>query len=237
MSSTETIQALKQVPLFRNLSGEELERIAGITIERFYPKKAMVFIEGSQKEAVFFIKDGLVKTLKTDVSGHEQIVAFLKQGEMFPHTGLFNKNPYMASAESIVDTTLIAIPVHQFEQLLLELPMIAIKVLEEYSDKILELQQKIQQLSGQDVNHRALSFLLKLAEQHGITKNGYIQIDLPITHQEFASAVGTSRETINRFLNQLRKEGLIQNERNRILILDMDTLQHRVGAIHLSDEP
>ncbi|MCC2684937.1 MAG: Crp/Fnr family transcriptional regulator [Paenibacillaceae bacterium] len=224
MAMTETIQILKSVPLFRSLVPEELERISNIVIQRTFPKKTVIFIEGSEKEAVFFIRSGLVKTYKTDENGHEQIVSFLKEGDMFPHIGLFNKNPYPATAETIVDTVLLAIPVHQFEHLLLDMPSIAVKALGVLGEKIRELQEKIQEMSGQDVNQRAVSLLVKLAEQHVVNKNGHIHIELPLTHQEFANTVGTSRETINRLLNHLRKEKIIDVERSRVIVLDLDAL-------------
>jgi CRP/FNR family transcriptional regulator len=224
MSMTETIQILQSVPLFRNLVPEELSRIADIVIQRIFPKKSVIFIEGSDKEAVFFIRSGLVKTYKTNENGHEQIVSFLKEGDMFPHIGLFNKNPYPATAETIVDTVLLAIPVHQFEHLLFDTPSIAVKALGVLGDKIRELQEIIQEMSGQDVNQRAVSLLVKLAEQHGVNKNGHIHIEVPLTHQEFASTVGTSRETINRLLNHLRKEQIIAFERSRVIVLDLEAL-------------
>lgn len=225
MNNSEMLETLQIVPLFHSLSPEELEQVANIVIERSYPKKTTIFLEGSPKEAIFFIRDGLVKTVKTDKNGHEQIVSLLKNGDMFPHTGLFNKSPYPARAESILTTSLLAIPIRQFEQLLLQFPLISIKLLEILGEKIHELQQKIQEMGSQDVNQRATSFLLKLAKQHGKLRNGHIQIDVPLTHQEFANSVGTTRETVNRLLNRLRKEGFIQTERNRLTILDIDALQ------------
>jgi hypothetical protein len=114
---------------------------------------------------------------------------------MFPHTGLFNPNPYPATAEAIVDTHLLAIPVRQFEQLIMNTPSIAIKMMRVMGDKIRELQEKLQVLSGHDIKHRVLSFLQLLAEQHGQTKENRITINLPMTHQEFADSVGTTRET------------------------------------------
>src|SRR5690606_37376908 len=101
---------------------EELEHIWGISIQRSYRKRTIVFTEGADKEAVYFILDGLVKAFKTDENGNEHIVSFLKTGDMFPHTGFFNQNPYPATAEVIVDTHLLAIPVRSFEQLLTNSP-------------------------------------------------------------------------------------------------------------------
>jgi CRP/FNR family cyclic AMP-dependent transcriptional regulator len=219
------LDLLQLVPLFRELTQDELERIWNIAIQRTFPKRTPIFTEGSDKEAVFFIQDGLVKTYKTDENGHEQIVSFLKTGDMFPHTGFFNQHPYPATAEAIVDTMLLAIPVRSFEQLMINTPNISIKVMSAMSEKIIELQVKLQGLTGQDVQDRGLSFLLKLAENYGMHKNNKVHIDVPMTHQEFASAIGTTRETVNRLINQLRKEKLLETSRNGFIILNYEALK------------
>ncbi|WP_027084647.1 Crp/Fnr family transcriptional regulator [Cohnella panacarvi] len=216
---------LKQVPLFHDLHPQELERVEEITISRFFPRKSTVFTEGSEKEAVYFIKDGLIKTYKTDENGNEQIVSFLKSGDMFPHTGFFNPNPYPATAEAIVDSKLLAIPVRLFENLMLSTPSIAVKMMRVMGDKIRELQEKLQVLSGQDVKHRVLSFLLQLADQLGEWNGSTVTINLPMTHQEFANSIGTTRETINRLLNQFSKEDLLEVDRSRIVIVDLEALK------------
>jgi CRP/FNR family cyclic AMP-dependent transcriptional regulator len=95
------------------------------------------------------------------------------------------------------------------------------------SEKILELQKQLQELTGHDAQNRGLSFLLKLAEKYGENINGSVHINIPMTHQEFASAIGTTRETINRLLNRLRKEGLVEMESNKLIIHDYDALKQR----------
>lgn len=229
MSKERTAVFLQRVPLFHDLTMEELARIEEITISRTIAKKSVIFIEGSEKEAVYFIQDGLVKTYKTDENGHEQIVSFLKTGDMFPHTGFFNQNPYPATAEAIVETLLLAIPVRLFEHLMMNTPSIAVKMMRVMGDKIRELQETLQVLSGQDVKHRALSFLLKLADQHGEIVDNKIMINLPMTNQEIANTVGTTRETINRLLNQLGKEDILEVDRNRIVIINLDALKQQRG--------
>ncbi len=228
MAQLSTIEFLKQLTLFQDLNSQELARVEEIMIARFVPRKTTIFTEGSEKEAVYFIREGIVKTYKTDADGHEQIVSILKNNDMFPHTGLFNQRPYPATAEAIVDTRLLAIPVHMFEPLMLSTPSIALKMMRVMGDIIRELQEKLQMLTGQDAKHRVLSFLLKLAEQHGKQEGGRITIELPMTHQEFASTVGTTRETINRLLNQLVKADILQVDRSRIVIVDPQALRERM---------
>ncbi|MBD3918570.1 Crp/Fnr family transcriptional regulator [Paenibacillus sp. PR3] len=218
---------LQQVPLFHDLTPHELERVEEIVIDRQVSKRTAIFAEGSEKESVYFIYNGLVKTFKTDENGHEQIVSFLKTGDMFPHTGFFNQQPYPATAEALIDCKLIAIPVRQFEQLMMNNPGIAIKLMRVMGDKIRELQEKLQVMSGQNVKNKVLAFLLQLADQHGEVRAHTITINLPMTHQEFANAIGTTRETINRMLNQLKDEGLIEVDRNRIVITDLEGLKQQ----------
>lgn len=217
---------LRQVPLFRDLSDGEMEGLCRIMIQRSYRKKAIVFAEGSEKEAVYFIQSGLIKTYMTDENGHQQIVSFLKTGDMFPHTGLFHTNQYPATAETIVPTTLLAMPIKPFEVFLSNAPGIAVKFLRVMSEKILELQGKLQELTGQDVQNRGQLFLLKLAETNGRVKSGKLHIEIPMTHQDFANVIGTTRETVNRLLNQLRKDGIVETDRSGFVIHDIEALRH-----------
>ncbi|THF76071.1 Crp/Fnr family transcriptional regulator [Cohnella fermenti] len=225
MTADKIAEFLRQAPLFHDLNERELQRIEEITVSRSLPRRATIFIEGSEKEAVYFIRNGLVKTYKTDENGHEQIVSFLKSGDMFPHTGFFNQNPYPATAETIAETNLLAIPVRQFEHLMTSTPSIAIKMMRVMGDKIRELQERLQVLSGQDVKHRVLIFLLQLADHHGVWRGSKITINLPMTHQELANSIGTTRETINRLLNQMHKDGILEVHRNRIVIIDLESLK------------
>lgn len=218
-------ELLRRVPMFRDMSEDEMGGLSNITIQRTYRKKTVVFNEGSEKEAVFFIKDGLVKTFKTDENGNEHIVSFLKKGDLFPHTGLFHNDPYPATAEAIVDTVLLAMPVKPFEQFLIDTPAVAVKMMRVMSEKIRELQEKLQDLTGHDVQDRGHSFLVKLAENYGQVKGGEVHIDIPITHQDFANAIGTTRETVNRLLNQLRKEGIVETDRSGFVVHDLEALR------------
>lgn len=220
------LDLLLSVPLFRDLSHKELERIWDISIHHLYSKKQIIFVEGDETTAIYFIQDGFVKTYKTDVNGHEHIVSLLQPGDMFPHTGFFNSQ-YPATAEAITDTHLIVIPVRLFEELMISTPTIAVKVMRVMSEKILELQEQLQELTGHDVQNRGLTFLLKLAEKYGENINGAVHINIPMTHQEFASAIGTTRETVNRLLNRLRKEGLVEMGRNKFIIRNYDALKQR----------
>ncbi|GAA4719726.1 Crp/Fnr family transcriptional regulator [Brevibacillus fulvus] len=225
MYSNEPAAALRSVPLFRNLDSEELAYLNQITVKRFFRKKSVIFSEGAEKTEVFFIAEGLVRTYKVTENGNEQTVSLLRAGEMFPHVGFFHDDPYPATAEALIDTQLLIIPVHKFEQLMLQKPTIAVKVMKILGEKIKELQERLQVFSANTVDQRVIAFLCKLAEQYVPDKDGVIKIHIPMTHQEIATLVGTTRETINRFFNRLQKEGVAAKNRTHITILNFDRLK------------
>src|SRR5687768_11142473 len=87
---------LSDVPLFKELSDEELEPFIKIALTRFYKQKMYVFMQDDPLDRVFFIHSGKIKIYKTDFSGKEQIVSVLEPGEMFRHAGFFRNGNFPA---------------------------------------------------------------------------------------------------------------------------------------------
>ncbi|MCY9339142.1 Crp/Fnr family transcriptional regulator [Bacillus haynesii] len=227
-SKTEGIERpmefLKQFMIFSGLNDEEFKQIEQIAVKRTYQPRMFVFMEGEEREAVFFIKSGLVKAFKIDEDGNEQVISILQNGDMFPHVGFFDRSPYPATAEAVQETELIVIRIADFNELLMKFPEMTIKVMQIMGKKILDLQERIQGFISKDVQHRLTHVLMKLAAEHGIPQEKGVYISLPITNQDFANMVGTSRETINRTLNELKKKNLLTADRSGIFIHDTDWL-------------
>lgn len=217
---------LSEVPLFRGLDEREMSLLRELLIPRFYKKKTVIFTEGSEGESVYIVQEGLVKAFKTDADGHEQIVNFLGPGSMFPHTGFFIASSYPATTEAVVDSRILAMPLSSFERLLASTPSMAMKVMRVMSEIIQELQSKLQELTGQDVQVRLQSFLSAMAQKQGRQQSdGSIRLTLPVTHQELANTIGTTRESVTRLLAQLRKDGLLRTERGGFIITDLEKLR------------
>lgn len=212
------LDLLRGITMFRDLPPPELERVASVAAFRTFRKKTVVFHEGDVLEAVYFIRRGMVKTFKTDEEGREHIVSLLGAGEMFPHTALFGASVCPATATALVDTDMAVFALKPFERLLLEAPAVAAHVIRALGEKIRDLQQKLQQLTGFDVRRRIVSFLLHAAETHGRSEGEGVRLNWPLTHQELADMLGTSRETVNRVLSDLRREGHLEFDRQSLVL-------------------
>ena len=223
------VEILKQVPLFQNLTDEELEKIAQITTMKEYPKHSTIFLEAQPRTMVYFIESGVIKVTKVDNQGNEQVISILQKGDMFPHVGFFDDSPYPGTAQTIKNSKLLAISIKDFDRLLDSNPQIAKSVMKIMAVKILQLQRRLQEVISGDVYHKVVMSLIRLVEEYGVTKDKGIFISLPLTHQDFANMLGMSRESVNRVLNQLKKEELIDVSRKGIAIYDVKTLQAKLS--------
>lgn len=231
LSHTSIKQLLHNVPIFRELTDEELQPIIDISQTRVYEPKIHVFMQGDKQDRVFFIHQGKVKIYKTDFNGREQIVSILKDGDMFPHVGFFRKGEFPAHAEVIEPTTLIIIPISNFEEILIKYPEVSIKVFRVLGEKIIDLQNRLEEQILSNTYEQILKLLLRLSKSHGQKledgKSKFL-ITTHFTNRELANMIGSSRETVSRTLNQLKKKHLIDSTEEGYYIVETDKLENEL---------
>ncbi|MEF2968276.1 Crp/Fnr family transcriptional regulator [Paenibacillus sp. M1] len=224
--SVETLRRF--IPLFRELDDGEAEKLCGAAITRLLPKRTAVIREGEEVEAVYFILQGLVKTFRTDEKGNEQIFSILKSGEVFPLTCRFDEDVHPATAVTVVETQLLSVPVKFLEGMFLSSSGFAYKMMGLMSGKIRELQDKLLRFNQRSVEDRGIAYLIQLAEHFGVEREGEVWIPVPMTHQELASTIGFTRESVSRLLTGLRKEGILMFSRKGFIVKDLLALKAKV---------
>lgn len=221
-------KALTSMFIFNELDEADLQKVVDISMVRSFRSRTNVFLQGEERHSVYFINRGIVKIYRLDPHGNENIISFLKEGDMFPHAGFFDKTPYPATAEVMEDTELCVIPIRAFEKLIMDQPELAVKIM---GQKIRELQSVIQELSSSDVQYRICSLLLRLADAYGEPKANGVHLTLKLTNSDMAKMVGTTRETINRFLNKLKKDGILTEDSKHLIITNRKALEELSGSV------
>ncbi|MGI9951160.1 Crp/Fnr family transcriptional regulator [Moorellaceae bacterium AZ2] len=221
----ETWTYLRQIPLFADLTEEELKKIADLAITKRYRKNMYIFLEGEPGTAFYFVKSGAIKLFQVLEDGREKILHFVREGEIFAEVVLFDGGPYPATAETLEDTEVGCIHNRDMEELLRHNGEIALKIIKVMSRRLRQAQSHIRDLALRGAYGRMASALLQLAEEYGKDKGGKIVIDLSLSQQEMANLIGTSRETVARILAEFRRLGAISIERQRITIVDPEQLK------------
>ena len=104
-------------------------------------------------------------------------------------------------------------------------PEVALKIIRVLGQRLRQSMELVRDLSFKQVPHRLAGLLLKLGEEYGSETGEGILIDLPLSRQELADIVGTSRETITRELKKMEREGMIVVDRRLITVRDFEKLR------------
>jgi CRP/FNR family transcriptional regulator len=228
MKYEDIVKRLSAVPLLKELSSEELEPFVQIAQTRFYKNKMYVFMQDDPLDRVFFIHSGKVKIYRTDLSGKEQIISILEPGEMFPHAGFFRHGTYPAHAEIVEDSFLIVIPIDKFEEILISYPELCIKIFKVLGEKIVDLQGRLEAQVLHNTYEQIILLLIRLCKSNGERKDEVFKLTTQFTNRELANMIGTSRETVSRTINQLKKKDYIMQDEEGFYLLDREALKQEL---------
>ena len=215
---------LERTALLSNLSQQELQLLAARTVRKHLSEGELLFSEGEPCAGLHIIAQGKVRIFKTSVGGREQVLALNGPGETVAELPVFDGGPYPASAMAVEDTEIAFISRRDFHAYCLEHPEVALKVLSVVGGRLRRLVGIIEELSFTTIRQRLISALLKLAQTEGKKTERGIEFQLPATHQELASQLGTVRELISRNLMRLQAEGLLEVDARQIVVKDMKGL-------------
>jgi CRP/FNR family transcriptional regulator, cyclic AMP receptor protein len=222
MKNTELI---KKLTFFSELHEDDLEKIANISIERKYKKSMIIFMESEPGEAFYYVKSGKVKIFRTYADGREHIIHIMGEGDVFGEATLFNNMPYPASACVYEDAVIGIIKNVELEALVKNNPELSLKLIKLLTKKLVFAQQKIRELTFNDVFSRTASQILKLSKEYGKKIDMGIIVNIQLTRQELADMVGTTRETVSRAISKFKKEKSISEEDDKLLILNEEKLK------------
>ncbi len=105
----------------------------------------------------------------------------------------------------------------------------ALVLLRSIVGRLRDADRKRAEFTALDVVGRVAHRLVELAERYGEPVDGGIQINLLISQRELAGWVGSSREAVNKALQQFQRRGLIAAERRHLVVLDLAGLRGRAS--------
>lgn len=223
-------KALKEMDVFKTLKDEEIEAIEDLFIVKHYRKGDYIFYEGDKEPGIYFVVEGIVKLIKETSEGKTVILQLMTRGESFGWLVMKGSKPSSTySAQALVDATVLYISNNDFLKLLLMHPALAVRITCEATKKILEAYDRLKSLAVEKVEGRIASLLLELSDKIGDPDRDKITINAPITRQDIAEMAGTTVETAIRIISKWKKEGVLDTERGKIEIYNIDFLEEIVS--------
>lgn len=209
---------LKNTQLFEDLSPEELEQLSRITPYKRYRAGEVIYHMEDVADALYFIRDGMVKISMYFPNGKEMILGLLGQYDVFGELLLLPSERRPNQAEAVMDTTLIVMPEDDFQRLLTQYPKLALKFIQVMSTKLWQAQAIFAEVGAFDAPGRLANLLLRLAKDFGVPGERGTVIDLSLTQQDLAKMIGATRETVSHCLARLLEYGAVRRRRAPIIV-------------------
>ena len=225
----EKMWCLKRCGLFSRLAPDQIQRIELRSRSRSYSAHSPIYLPTQKADSVFVLTSGLVKVCHLTPEGKELILAFVEPGELFGELAIFSGHARDEYVEAVSQSTVVMIPVEEMDLLMSERADVAMGITKIIGLRRQRIERRLKNLLFKSNRERLIHLLLDLAQQFGWEADDGIHLRVRLSHQDLASLIGSTRESVTVLLNQLKSEGTIHNGRRKVVLTNPARLARSVN--------
>lgn len=213
------------------LSNDLKELLASVEYKMKVSKGSYIFQEGIEAKELYIIRSGKVQISKISADGQELTLRICSKDDIIGELTLFADHAkYLLNAKCLEEVEIGVIKRDALEKALLQKPALAFEFMKWISEHLRRMQTKFRDLVLHGKKGVLYSTLIRMTNSYGILKENGILIDLPLTNQELANFCATSRESVNRMLNELKKQGILSIQKGKITIHNLQFLKCEISC-------
>lgn len=220
--------SLHRVPLLEALPADKLAVLEAAAQRRSFKRGEIVFHKGDDGTSLFLIIAGQVRILLLSDAGEEALLGVLDSGDFFGELALIDQQPRSATIVGSEPTETLILHRDDFLALLRGTPELVLDMLRILSRRLREANNFIEDAVFLDIPGRLAKKLLELADTYGRPDPAGTVIGVRLTQQELATMVGARRESVNKHLQSYRAHGILDLERQQIVIRKPLELRRRI---------
>jgi CRP-like cAMP-binding protein len=220
--------ALREYPILKALTPMQMDILVNSIEFVKVSKNKLVYDINTETGHVYLVEKGSIKLAMLSSTGRTMAKDIIYSQEIFNENVFSSDNKSKEYAEAISDTQLFRIPVTVFKDLIVQNPIFADSIMGVIVLKLQKLEERLQNFVFCKAKERVIDFLYKTGKRKG-QKIGFNEclIEHGMSHREISYLTDTSRQTVARILNELKKDNLVHftsRTSGRILIRDLDDL-------------
>lgn len=215
---------------FSALPDADRGHLAAVAEVKSFGLGEVIVHEAEPSDYHYTIVSGRVKVFKMTPSGKDIILGVFGSGDPVGSVAVFKERPYPATATALEETVCIRIPSAALFSLLERHPSIARGLLLGLTQRLVELVNRVGELTGARVENRLARLFLRLAEEIGRDERGGIFLPLALSRQELADMTGTTIETCIRVMSKWEKDDTVHTGKDGFVVLDRELLKALAGS-------
>jgi len=224
MADKSKLWYLENFNLFSSLKQDSMMELNKISSMKEVEKNQPIYFPNEPSSSIFFLKTGRVKISKYNSDGKEIIMAFINPGEVFGEMAYLGEGERTDIAISVDPSFICAINKDEFARFIERNPSLNLKLTKIFGLKLKSYSKRIEDLVFKDAKQRVISFLIKLSEENGKQVGDQIFVKPFLKHQDIADLTACARQTVNDVLTDLREKNIIDFDRKKLIINDLNQL-------------
>ena len=230
MKSPDKRSLLAKHYLFCDVSPQIVDRLVELAITLKLPGGRDLFQKGDEGDALYGVISGKIGISVRSANGREVILNVIEPGDVFGEIALLDGLPRTADARAMEDCVLAKIRRRDFIPFLEREPRLGIHLLELLCERIRWTSDLIEDAAFLSLAARLAKRLLALAIVYGEDVDDGVRIGLRLSQSELGQMLSTSRESINKHLQEWQRHGWIRLGRSQVTVLDRQALQELVDS-------
>jgi CRP-like cAMP-binding protein len=208
--------------LFKGLSADEREKLAGYFKQCHFGKKQQIEFSGPDRDYIYMVRSGRVKVSYLSPEGKEITVTILQPGDIYSmHSE--------ACATVLEPAEIWYIGLEDFKKIIIQNPVLTANLIRILGGILRDTNDALLNLAFKEVNSRLANLLLKMAREKGVTTEQGIVFEPGLTHEEIANIISSTRQTVTSILNRFEKAGIINVQKKKIIVKNMEQLAEIAG--------
>lgn len=229
MAEKSKLWYLENFNLFSNLDKDKMMELNKLVKDSTADKNMPIYFAREPSKTIYFLKKGRVKISKYLSDGSEKIIAIINPGEIFGEMAYFDEGERTDYAVTIEPSLICAINKSDFANFVEKNPALNIRLTKLFGLKLKNFSERVEDLIFKDANHRIISFITRYAEKNGRKIGDQIFVKPFLKHQNIGQLIACSRQTVNYLLTDLRGKGIIDFDRNKLVINRMAELKKLIS--------
>lgn len=193
-----------------------------------FTKNQIIITPEEEISSIYLLKKGLVRMYIISEEGIEATIHIFRKGSFFPIMLSISNKPNKYYFEAMEEVEAVKALAEQVIAFIKSDPAVLFDLTTRFADAINGLMNRIDQLVSQGAYSKIASLLLYFSDTFGKKEGNMYYFDLPFSHDQIATWVGVSRETVSRQIEILEKKGIITHKDHKIIINDLAMLRDEV---------
>ena len=207
-----------------NLQDADKSELYSLGKLRIFAKNDFIFKAGANDLNVYILKQGRIKLFGSSAEGRDVLLWFPLAGEIFGLAESLQERPRMIYARAAETSEVLCIPHTQFKAWLSVRPEVCHCLMKIMGMRMRELGQRFLSLANGNIQMEVAQLLLRLGMTYGKLAGDSIHMAIPLTEQDIADMIGTSRQGVSTCLAEMKRQGIVESERHFFIIKKPDNL-------------